>query len=416
MTRFAEITRAARQLLVADAGQLWGVSLADVAWMGIEDDRILLTSDPGRPGYAPDGQGLWSGPRPPEFALASTSLEWAGRRWAASEFSFHDTDAAAVRELLHEAWHVVVQPQIFSDVTSIETAGVPGADLLDTANGRIWLRLESVALSRALSLVGTNDAWRPAAADALLFRRRRCLHATAAEAMREQSLDIAEGMAEYSGWRLSGASPEALADHVRDLPDGDEVSWVRSFPYHTGPAYGYLLDATGSEWRRPLQAVEDLQALLSETIENHDMAAAETRGQAYGLDAVRRLEVAREKRQQVRVDTLRKRFAASRVLRIHWQRNGLTFRPGQVTPLDIGTVYRGITWHSPDGCALDAPDGALVTPDWSEIWVPLDAATLPDESPTSLPTTLTGDGWTLRVTDAWQLRPEGDAWRVEPMP
>ncbi|MEQ7007892.1 hypothetical protein ABN028_17095 [Actinopolymorpha sp. B17G11] len=416
MTRFADLVSTARACLVADDGDLWGISLADVSWMGIEDDRILLTADPCRPGYAPDGQGLWSGPRPPDFALGSTSLEWAGRRWAASEFSFHDTDKAAVRELLHEAWHVVVQPQLFSDITSIETTGVPGADLLDTANGRTWLRLESVALSRALALVGTDDEWRSAAADALLFRRRRGLHATAAEAMREQNLDIAEGMAEYTGWRLSGASPQALAEHVQDLPDGDEVSWVRSFPYHTGPAYGYLLDATGSEWRRRLQVVKDLQALLSETVENHDLAAAETRGEAYGLEGVRRLETAREKRQQAKVDVLRKRFAASRVLRIRWQRNGLTFRPGQVTPLDIGTVYRHLAWRSPDGCELVAPGGALLTPDWSEIWVPLDASTLPDGSPPSLPTTLNGDGWTLRVTDVWRLRPDGDAWHVEPMP
>jgi hypothetical protein len=414
MTGFADLVSAARTCLAADDGGLWGISLGNVSWMGIDGDRILLTTDPGRPGYAPDRQGLWAGPRPRDFALGSSSVEWAGRRWAASEFTFHDSDAAAVRELLHEAWHAVVQPQLFSDLTRTETSGVPGADLLDTAQGRIWLRLETVALARALTLVGTNDEWRSAAADALLFRRRRGLDATAAEAMREEHLDIAEGMAEYTGWRLSGASPEALAVHVRELPDGDEVSWVRSFPYHTGPAYGYLLDATGHAWRTQLLVVKSLQALLGESVLDQDLTAAEARGEAYGLEGVRLHEIAREQRQRAKVGALRNRFAAPRVLRIRWQRNGLTFRPSQVTPLDIGTVYRHVAWRSPDGCELVAPDGALVTPDWSEIWVPLDASTLTGGDPPLPPATVAGDGWTLRVTDAWQIRTEGDAWLVEP--
>jgi hypothetical protein len=254
-----------------------------------------------------------------------------------------------------------------------------------------------------------------------LFRRRRLAHATPEEATRERSLDIVEGMAEYTGWRLSGSSPDALPDHVRDLPEGDESSWVRGFPYHTGPAYGYLLDACGRGWRRALVDVQDLQVLLDGAVPVNDLDDAEARGDAYGRKAMHRTELARQKRRQARIDTLTERFAASNVVRIRPRTPGFTFDPRKVTPLAIGTVYQGLTWRTEDGAELSAT-AALVTPDWSEIWVPLDSATRPSDSATlpddlqSGPTTLTGDGWSLRLTPEWRIHREGEdnVWWVEP--
>src|SRR4051794_35256182 len=99
----------------------------------------------------------------------------------------------------------------------------------------------SGALERALRTTG--PARRDAIADALLFRSyRRSLFPAAAK--NETALELNEGLAEYTGVKLSSADlqeatlrADLILRQARNNP-----TFTRSFAYISGPAYGALLD------------------------------------------------------------------------------------------------------------------------------------------------------------------------------
>lgn len=408
MNRFLAAVERARSFLAADEGRLWGGRLDDVDWVGIESGRLHLTADPGTTGYERNAAGLWSGPLPDGIPVASTQVRWAGRRWAAVVLPLPDNDALwdPVRALVHEAMHVKQQESVVpGGGLATEFAAGSGTDLLETAEGRTWLRLEVAALSRALTAEGEHQ--RSAGADALLFRARRLALATAQEAARERNLDIAEGMPEYTAWRLTGEPADRLAVHIGRLPD---TSWVRSFPYFTGPAYGYLLDALAPGWRPMLRERPDLPALLAPAVAGREQGDAKARGTLYALDAVREEELRREAAGRERAALMRERFSGT-VLRIRTGGMAISFDPLQVTPIARGTVYRSLRWRSDDGSELTADEG-LVTDNFSEIWVPLDPAAAAGPPPLPAGDPISGDGWTLRLGAAWELTTTDRGWLV----
>jgi hypothetical protein len=334
---------------------------------------------------------VWTGPRPAGIAASNTSQEWAGRTWATVVLPLPGGQGAVVRLLVHEAFHVV-QGGLFPGETNTEYAD--GMDLLDSAEGRTWLRMELAALGTALESTGAERF--SAAADALLFHHRRLAAAHLSEASREHELELWEGLPEYTAWRLTGATSAEVASHTRSLPA--DRGWSRSFAYHTGPAYGFLLDALRPGW--PAEAVRqrDLQALLAG-------AVADARGEAYGLGEVRRAEGEREARHRERLERLRHAYTSSPLLRLPLNGQMISFNPHDVVPLD-GGVHRGnLTWRNEDGSFLEAPAGALVTQDFSEIR--LVCAERPEA-----PGTTSGDGWTLRLAEGWRAEAVGDGWKI----
>src|SRR5205085_10583441 len=121
---------------------------------------------------------------------------------------------------------------------------------------------EGRALGEAL--VRQGAAQHEAIGDALVFRayRRSVTPGAAAE---ERSLELSEGLAEYTGYRLSGWPAGVLADRVAqrlEREDGGDT-FTRSFAYASGPAYGVLLDESGASWRRGLTSSSDLGAMLA---------------------------------------------------------------------------------------------------------------------------------------------------------
>lgn len=386
---FALAVTAARRLLEVDRGSLWGVPFDAVPWLGWSADRLLLSAEPGLGGFEPTTDGLWSGHLPDALRarVGTAALDWAGRTWAMVRLPL--PPGRETLELIHEAFHVV-QPQLFPGVTLREDG--PGRELLDTPDGRVWLGLEVRALAEALST--DDDRRRHAAAAALSFRRRRYDLAVVEERQRETRLDVVEGTAEYTGWRLTGASDADVADHVSGPRP---PSWSRAFPYRTGPAYGFLLDDLAPDWRTAMRSHPDLQLLLARALGAPDLDPDQEAGR-YGLDKLRDEEASR----QGEVAKLAERFGVPRRLRIVRPREGLQvlFNPQRVWATPAGTIYQDFVWRSDDGARLEAPEGAVISENWDELQVPL-GDTVVQSGLTS------GPGWTLVLPEAWAIREEG---------
>ena len=428
---FAQLVERARARLTEDDGQLWGVRLDTLQWMGVRGDRIWLSTDPGQAGYTGTG-ALTVGPLPAGITPANTSVAWAVRRWAMVMLPLPADTGEAIRLLLHEAMHVM-QPAVLPQPGYSE--GGPGAALLDEPDGRTWLRLELAALARALQ---TGDAAaRRSAGDALLFRARRLRDATPDERTRERALDVTEGLPEYTALQITsgGAAPELLAESIRQGTTTDR-SYVRDFPYLTGPAYALLLDRwTGGTWRMRVvrdSGNADLQRRLATALGagaggeagmgvgdgGRDSARLDRRARAaaarYDVADIARAERERWTERERQLADARRRFVDGPVLRLRPATLRISFDPRRQSALgDAGTVMAGVRWRGEDGAELDAPDGALVAPDWSELRVPLGAVT-PRAGVLAAPVEWHGAGWTLRLPAGWRVEQDGRNWSALP--
>jgi hypothetical protein len=431
----------ARAALAADRGRLWRARLDTVRWMGVENGRVWLTADPRAAGYVRDGS-MWTGTLPAGISPSNTSVTWSGHRWAMVMLQHLGDSTEAARLLVHEAMHTL-QPALLPTPTYSETGA--GSGLLDEADGRTLLRLEWRALAAALrARAGVERmggrARLDAIHDALVFRAARYALASPDEIVRERALDVAEGLPEYTAWRIT-RSPRRDFIAALDSAPARLPSFVRAFVYYTGPAYAFLLDDyEDGVWRRSVRSLPDLQRLLlvawrnrartdgitavmndafaGRTLTSGDRARltslAHELAARYDGVAITREEEARWAARERQLAEYRAKFVAGPTLRLRPRSLSISFDPrGQASLGDAGTVMANLVWRGPDGAELHAPGGALVTPTWKEVRVPRGDVQL-TPGPLAAPLSLHGDGWTLELPAGWVVSAEGDSFVLSP--
>jgi len=369
----------AAKLCERDAGRLWGVSLC--APMVIVDPitRTRATNQPEPEGPLPRFSGYADGP-----------VLWGGMRWFYFPLTMLATGNAEARQqiMLHGMFHHI-QPQL----------GLMPSDgfneHLDTLEGRVWMQLEWRALRRAVE--STGGARNEAIADALAFRGERHRRFPSA-AENERPEEIREGLASYTGIAVWADSPADAHRAAAEALAGGELqkSFVGNFEAASGPGYGVLLDDLLPGWRRQVRATSDLGDLLASTINRPpatDLAVAAAR---YDGAALRTVEEARDRAQQVRVAELRRLFVDGPVLTMPAAGSGTSDSTDSVGIPGAGTVYRKLTRVAQWG-GLTVSGGVLLSADGSTLTVPI---TAPLEGPA-----LQGEGWAASLNAGWVLRP-----------
>lgn len=396
----AAIFRQARQISDRDGGRFWGLRLYGPMLIVDWQDSSAIANTPDSTGALRPAGAFYVGPLPPTVPIANTPVEWAGTRWTELLWPLqHKSDARTSGDdwrsvlLAHEMFHRI-QPSlglIRPEITNVQ---------LDTLEGRYLLQLEWRALARALS-APTSRGRRAAAADALLFRAeryRRFPEAASAEA----ALEINEGIAEYTGVRLGLATPAARKQYaLYDL--GAFVgapSFVRSFAYATGPAYGLLLDGADPTWRSKLKSGQRFDQLLAAgmRLPPPDFKTLAAREAAY--DAGGRLlgaETAREAARQARMAALKAALVDGPVLRIPLHHVNYEFNPQTLQPLgDDGTVYPTLKLTGEWGVLIVESGGALLDK-------AMDSAAVSAAGVD--PSHLRGQGWSLNLNKGWVVKP-----------
>jgi hypothetical protein len=313
-------------------------------------------------------------------------------RWPLPESAFERE-----KLVIHESFHRIQ-----------EDLGLGGPDTasdhLDTEDGRLWLQLEWRALRAAL--LQQKEARKKAAQDSLLFRAcRRSLFKDAAA--REQALEMHEGLPEYTGIVLCARNKgEAAAYTAARLEGaGSMATFVRSFAYLTGPAYGILMDEAKPDWRKTLKGTDDLGDLLAAALGMALPAdlkpAALGRAQAYGGKELMASEQARAAQKGKEDAAMRQRFLEGPVLNLPLtEAFSYSFDPTNQVPLEgIGTVYPYLRISAAWGI-LEATQGALLLIKEEmisgvRVSAPKDPAARP----------LAGEGWTLTLKEGWSVVP-----------
>jgi hypothetical protein len=379
--RAQEFFREAQALCERDGGRLWGVSVCGPMVIADRRTQTFATSQP-----APDG--AW--PRPLGFVNAP--VQWGGATWVA--YMWDDVVNRTPRErkelFLHELFHGV-QPQLGVLAPALAT------EHLDAMEGRYWLRLEWRALARALRESGEQRNL--AVRDALAFRQaRRMLYPAMVESERGQ--EITEGLAAYTGTVLAAQSAADAIVGAVNLLDGAETtaleaSFVRTFAYNSGPAYGLLLDASSPGWTRRVRGTDDLGTLVMRALAVQPSSDATASAIRYGGAEIRASEQQREQERQERLAELRRRFVDGPVLLIPGGSHSYDTRGAVVIP-GAGTVYFGPFRASGIWGTLEAEKGVLVASDGRSRRV--SAPVRRDDG------SFAGDGWTFNAAPGWVVR------------
>lgn len=384
----------AQLLCQADSGQLWGASLCGPMMLVDRTNRRVTASHADARGNLQARGKVFVGQLPPDAIIANTAVDWSGTRWTQLLWPLPQDEGRRRTLLAHEMFHRL-QPAL-----SIVAPAAGGNEHLDTLEGRYWLQLEWHALAAAVSATDPG-AQRNAMMDALAFRAERYRRFPAA-AQEEAALELNEGLAEYTGVLVGNPTPSARIEatlHDLRAHVGDR-SFVRSFAYATGPAYGLLLDPVAPGWHRNLgHPARDLGSLLAERMHRAPLtgeAALLTTAARYDGPALRETEVQREQQRLAQLERNQARFVTGPVLRLDLRSMRIQFDPSNMQPLPgSGTVYPTMQLSDVWG-TLTVTDGALLQNDWKAVFV---------QAPASGELPLQGHGWTLSLAPGWSLVP-----------
>lgn len=385
--------REAEALSVADAGALWGVVMYGPMMFVDSSTMRAVANQADAEGKLERRDGVFVGTLPQDLMVANTSLVWSGTRWTVILWPLPESKYARARLMMHESFHRV------QDDLRLPAASPSNAHLY-SKDARIWLQMEYRALGEALIREGEASA--TAIADAASFRNvRRTLFAAGAD--EERALELNEGLAEYTGWRLCGLPTGAAASRAASrLEEPSQGGLSRNFAYRTGPAYGMLLDRIDPTWRSSLTPESDLAGLLfaRRSIKPAAQALADAMGRIdrYGGSLLIAAEARREESRQRRLAEYQRALIDGPVLGIALGPEvQYSYDPNGIEILnDHDSVY-GTLKLSDEWGTLEVGSMALLTRDHGRIVrVRVPAPTDPNK-PTQ------GEGWSLSLRGSWRL-------------
>ncbi len=380
-----------------DAGKTWGLALYGPMMFVDPGSGNVVTNQADLEHKLTPQDGVFVGTLPREISAANTDIEWAGVHWTMVMWPVSDFRQPRERLLLHECFHRLQKK-----------LGLPARDAvnahLDTLDGRIWIQMEWRALERALRQTG--PARQAAIADALLFRSyRRSLFLDSAS--NENALELNEGLAEYTGVKLSSSDLQETAVRADIIlrQARNNPTFVRSFAYVSGPAYGALLDLSGRLWRVNLKPSADLGQLLQQRYGiriRMSEAAARAALSRYEGEEIVTVETQQHERRKRQIAEARKKFMDSPVLILPLGPDvKYSFDPNNVIGIDTSsTVY-------PTMRLVDAWGVLTVT---NGAWLERDASGLLARARVPAPADLSarplkGEGWTLELANGWEVVP-----------
>jgi hypothetical protein len=387
---------AAKRVNARDDGRLWGIPVCGPIFVVNPETHEVVANQADAQGVLQMSGAVWRGKLPETITPANSATEWAGVRWTMLMWPVTGDPRDRERLIGHECFHRIqplVNPPMHDSV----------AGHLDDKDGRIWLQLEWRALERALATAGEQRT--AAIRDSLRFRnyRRALVKGAAAN---ENPLEMNEGVAEYTGFRLAYANEaDRRAAAIYALHAGPQKqSFGRSFAYVSGPAYGILLDASGIEWRNKLTPQTDLGKLLASAYKlplppPSGVPIAVARG--YEGETLIAAETRRAAELEARRSEVRKKFVDGPVLVLPIDgKFGYGFNPNDTLSLDENSTLYGWARITGEWGVLEASSGALMTRQNGRIVrVAVPAADKVDSAETR--------DWKLTLTPGWMVVAEG---------
>lgn len=375
-----------------DGGKLWNHSLLGPLILVDPQTRTAFATQQPPGGEFRQVNGLWAGKIPDGIPTANFALNWAGTRWAMVLLPLPRDRFISLQLLLHESFHGIQEAIGLSVLDRLNPH-------LDERDGRYWLRLELRALAAALGAKGGSR--KEATRDALLFRAMRLAEYPGADSL-ENSLEVAEGLAEYTGTRLALDYLKLPQSRAAELSAEFEKrkTYVRALGYGTGPGLGLLLDDYAPGWRARV-AKEGVAPQLVAALRFKapaDGNAATRAASRYDAEVLARAEDDRAVQRGRMLADYRARLIDGPVLVLKQRGLQRAFNPNNLMAMGAdGTIYPTGSFSSEWGKLEVDSGGALVALDFNTVRLEAPAATTGTE--------IRGNGWILTLNDGWSLVP-----------
>lgn len=382
-------------LLKIDNGSFWGKNLYGPVMIVEPKTRLLYSNQNINSNIALNEKSIYIDSLPNNISVANTSIEWQNKRWAQIQLPLPKYKTHQDILIIHELFHRL-QPEIGFD-NLLESNNTH----LDSFHGRLLLKLELEALEKAILSTSQDDRV-TFVKDALLFRNKR--YKNKEVKLAENSLELNEGLAEYTALALSGLSENQTIEYLikGKAEFYSNPTFVRSFAYYTIPMYGFILRKDYPNWHRDISEKSILSEYFIETL-NLSFDTIQPIQKLKNIDKYSYSEIydyerRREEKRVDRLDELYKTFTTSTVFTIHFHNMNISFNPNNVMPLEnLGTYYPTLKIND-DWGVLSVNQGAVISASW-------DKATV--TKPLIITDTLIqGKGWKLQLDENWVLLKE----------
>lgn len=377
-----------------DNGNLWGINLYGATMFVFPESRIIVANEMDKEGKLVYKDGLYIGKLPENINIANTSMEWNGKNWTMVSWgAISESDKFARRKLLiHESWHRN-QKEIGIHPVMTENA------YLDELQGSILIKLEFVALGRALNSEGDSNIKH--LTNALIIRAYRQSIFTKNN---ENMFELHEGMAEYTGYKLCGIDakllPKVVAKQLEIAVDNEGMA--NSFPYFTAPAYGLLFDALKDHWIDDVKKGESLpeigKRIVNGNIPSDTTVLRENLKEIismYGADSLIIRETEKFENQKQLINKYQQTFFESDILIIKNNNINMRFNPQEkLVPVENGVVYKTMRLSGEWGIA-EVKNGIFRSNDWQFFII-----SAPGKSRTG---TIHEVDYDLMLNDGWEV-------------
>ena len=392
--------RDAKTACEMDAGILWKRSLCGPIALVDRQTRLVIANDTVAGRHFLRLGDAYVTTLPENQYVANTSFSWGGRPWTMVALPLPRDRYTRADLVMHEVFHREQQALGLRQADALNNQ-------LDMRPGRTWLRLEYRALARALESLPDQRQARHHIESALLFRAQRRSLYPGSDSL-EATLEIQEGLPEYTGQRLAmqltGEGPTRVARYVRDYET--TPTFVRAFAYGTGPALGVILDQFAPNWRDAIRSNRDMGVLLAQAIQFQRprslATASRARAREYGWDEIDQAEAARESARAPAMRDYRARLGDGPIITLRQSRDSLawSYDPTELIGFDLSsTIYPSGNFSAPWGKLTVERGGVLVQNDFSRIRIGAPAAPVGAGRKE-----VKGDGWTLILNSGWSLR------------
>lgn len=379
--------------IAAKNQKIWPVQLYGPMLFVEAQSRITYANMPDIAGILKPNGEIYKGVLPKDLIVANTAINWQGKVWSVVLWPLPKDREERLNLVLHESFHRI-QDQLRLPASN------RAAEHLSTLDGRVYFLLELYALKSALSK--PINKRKADLANALLFRAQR-KELFQESYNNEKLLEMNEGLAEYTGVMI-GRSKDSISRHLYNViaNAAEHKSLIRSFPYITGPVYGYLLFQKNPQWNIKIDSNSNFPDLI---VMNYHMKSPQKASAVtiagnidryHGKSIIRSEKLKEEGRLKLYNDYIF-RFIQQPVLTIKLLNMNIGFDPTNLFDLgEYGTIYPTVRIKDEWG-ELIVTDNGMLMKDWQVIT--LEAS----QGITINGQILDGRGWQISLNPRWEI-------------
>jgi len=397
LAEYTEVFQILKEHLSKENSKLWNHQIYGPLLLIDKKSKTIIANEADKEGALVKNGDVYVGILPNEINTANTAINWNGKRWAMVMLPLPTDENVRLNLLIHELFHGI-QPEI-----GFEKLYSKDCNHLDQLEGRVYLKMELEALKKALTF-DDIDKQKKHVKNALRFRLyRQHLFSDAKE--NENSLEINEGLAEYTGVILSNRTDKEIKKHFIQYIDElyENPTFIRSFAYRTIPVYGYFMKQIDDSWNidlnKEINLTDFIVNFFDAEITNPNIDTLLQIQKEYGYVNILQFENERDQKQKLLLEALEEKFQKKPVLNIPLQNMKIAFNPGNLIPFKgMGTVYPNLRIID-DWGVLSVENDALVSKNFTYVII---------SEPTEINENLIkGKGWELELNKKWKIEKKG---------